>query len=241
MVVAAVAMAVVAAVWWVLARDVQSTIAHANLSGVLGLVRNRQLGRVAAMHFLLFGGYLALLGMLPRTLTEAGMSPRRVGTAVACWLVAAGVANYLGPWISDRIGRRRPVLLAGAAVAGLALGAFALSPPSSAAPLLVVAALGGGCVAPLLFSLPAELEGVGPARVGAALGLLMLVGQIGGFLLPALAGAATQAASTTGALGALALAHLAILVPAWGLREARPRATPAADNPGPLSSSSPVR
>jgi AAHS family benzoate transporter-like MFS transporter len=238
MVVAAVAMAVAAAVWTLAARDRKVGGSHAPLADALRLARNTGLLRVAAMHFLLFGGYLALLGMLPRALTDRGMPPTRVGLAVACWLAAAGIANYVGPWISDKIGRRRPILVGGAAIAGTALLAMAVAPPSSGTVLLVIAALGGGCVAPLLFALPAELEGVGPARVGAALGLLMLVGQLGGFLLPALSGAIAQGAGIGAALGVLAVAHLAILAPALGLRETRgpaaaTLASPAASAPSP--------
>jgi MFS family permease len=173
------------------------------------------------MHFLLFGGYLAMLGMLPRTLLEGGMPAARVGVAIAAWLTAAAFANYFGPWLSDRLGRRRPVLVGGAAVAGLALAAMAVAPASATVPLLVVAALGGGCVAPLLFALPAELEGVGPTRVGAALGLLVLVGQMGGFLLPSLAGLMAGWAGLSGAIGGLAVVHLLILAPALGMRETR--------------------
>ncbi|HEY8041500.1 MAG TPA: MFS transporter [Polyangiaceae bacterium] len=220
---AAGAMVVAAGAWSALARDGRTAGSHAHATPIdaLRLVRNAGLMRVAAMHFLLFGGYLALLGLLPRALVETGMAPTRVGAAVAAWLTAAGVANYLGPWLSDRLGRRRPVLLGGAAVAGTALAAMAVAPPSATVALLVVAALGGGCVAPLLFALPAELEGVGPARLGAALGLMMLLGQIGGFLLPTLAGATAQGVGLAGAIGALALAHLLILVPALGLRDTR--------------------
>jgi MFS family permease len=173
------------------------------------------------MHFLLFGGYLAMLGLLPRALVEAKMPPARVGLAIAAWLTAAAVANYAGPWLSDRAGRRRPVLVVGGAVAGLALGAMAIAPAAATVPLLVIAALGGGCVAPLLFAMPAEIEGVGPTRLGAALGLLTLVGQAGGFLLPTLAGATAQAAGLPGAIGALAVVHLLILAPALGMRETR--------------------
>ncbi len=228
MLVAAGAMLVAAAVWTLLVRDGRSAGSHATLRDLLHLARNRALGRVAAMHFLLFGGYLAMLGLLPRALVEGGMSPARVGTAVATWLTAAGVANYVGPWISDRLGRRRPILVTGGAVAGLALCALALAPPALTIPLLVVAALGGGCVAPLLFALPAEIEGVGPARIGAALGLLTLAGQLGGFALPALTGSATQAGGLPGALGALGLLHLLLLVPALRMREtAAPARAPA--------------
>ena len=221
MVVAAAGMLGAAALWGLLARDGKSLGAHASLGTILGLARNARLLRVAAMHFLLFGGYLAMLGLLPRALVETGMPPGRVGLAIATWLTAAGIANYVGPWISDRLGRRRPLLVGGAAVAGCALAAMAVAPPAATVPLLVVAALGGGCVAPLLFALPAELDGVGPARVGAALGLLVLVGQMGGFLLPSLAGVVNERAGLPGAIGALAVIHLLILAPALGMRDTR--------------------
>jgi MFS family permease len=219
MLVASVAMLGAAAVWGVFVRDGRTSGAHASFAEIVRLARLPALVRVTAMYFLLFGGYLAMLGLLPRALLEAGMPPARVGLAIAAWLTAAGIANYAGPWISDRLGRRRPVVLGGAAVAGLALGALALAPPGLAVPLLVVAALGGGCVAPLLFALPAEIEGVGAARLGAAFGLMTLVGQIGGFLLPTVTGATAQTAGVPGAIGALALAHLLILVPALGMRD----------------------
>ena len=221
MLVAAAGMLVAAAVWSALVRDGRAARTHATGRDILQLAGNRRLLRVAAMHFLLFGGYLAMLGLLPRALMEGGMPAARVGAAIAAWLTAAGIANYAGPWLSDRMGRRRPVLIAGSAVAGLALGAMALAPAAMTVPLLVVAALGGGCVAPLLFAMPAEIEGVGPARIGAALGLLTLVGQMGGFLLPALAGSAVQAGGLSSAIGVLAVGHLLLLVPALGLRDTR--------------------
>jgi MFS family permease len=231
MIAAGGAMAVVAVLWFVLSRDRIAHMPHAGLLDVLRLAKNRDLVRVASMHFLLFGGYLALLGILPRALTDGGLPPARVGVAVASWLTIAGIANGFGPWLSDRIGRRRPLFLAGAAIAGTALGAFAIAPPGASLACLGVAAIGGGCIAPLLFAMPAEIPGVGPARAGAALGLLMLIGQAGGFLLPALTGVVAQTASIPTALGVLALAHLAIVIPAFGLRDARRAAGTAVASP----------
>jgi len=221
MIVASVAMLGAAAAWGALLGDRPVLMKHAGLGAALALARNGALRRIAAMHFLLFGGYLSLLGMLPRLLTERGLPPSRVGVAVATWLACAGVANAVGPAISDRLKRRRIVLVAGAAVAGLALAGFAAAPPSGALAWLSLAARGGGCVAPLLLAMPAEVEGVGPARLGAALGLLMLVGQMGGFVLPMIAGLVAQSGSMTAAVAFLALAHLAILVPASGVVDAR--------------------
>jgi NNP family nitrate/nitrite transporter-like MFS transporter len=163
------------------------------------------------MHFLLFGGYLALLGMLPRALVESGMTPAATGRAVAGWLFVAGLANVAGPFLASRIGNR-PILVCGPIVAGLALLGVALAPVAWSPVLLAVAALGGGAVAPILLTLPLELPGIGAPRFGAALGLLMLVGQIGGFLLPVVAGVMAERMGIASALAGLAFAHLAIVI-----------------------------
>jgi MFS family permease len=85
--------------------------------------------------------------------------------------------------------------------------------------LLAISAIGGGSFAPLLVTLPLEVEGIGPKRAGAAIGLLMLFGQVGGFILPVLSGAAADRGGLPFALGFLALVHLAIVFPARSLKE----------------------
>jgi MFS family permease len=132
--------------------------------------------------------------------------------------VSAGVANYVGPWISERFGQRRLVIVLGATLAAVSLGALAIAgvgSPSTGA-WLMLAAAGGGSVAPALLALPAEI--VGPSRAGAAVGFLMLVGQLGGFLLPALSGVLTAHGGASRAVLALAVAHLLIVIPAMKLR-----------------------
>jgi hypothetical protein len=99
---------------------------------------------------------------------------------------------------------------------GVSLLALAFAPPHAAAPLLALAAVGGGLVAPLLLVMPVELDGIGPARAGAALGLLMLVGQAGGFALPVALG------WTSRPMLLLGLLHLAIVIPAAAVREETP-------------------
>lgn len=215
------AVAVVALLFSLLVRDGESAVRHAKVSDSLALFANGQVRLVAAMHFLVFGGYLALLSLLPRALVESGLSPSKVGGAIATWLAFAGAANFAGPWLSDVLVRRRPVFLAGAVVAGAALlgvAAAAAWAPSKVPVFLAIAALGGGSFAPLLLTLPLELPGVGPAKAGAALGLLMLVGQAGGFLLPVLSGAMAQASGCPAAVALLAVLHLAVVVPALALR-----------------------
>lgn len=219
MVAAAVAMAATGLAWFFLVADRLLPSRHASLRDGFRLLANGALRRVAAMHFLLFGGYLALLGMLARALVENGLTAAQAGLAVAGWLVAAAVGNALGPVLSDRLGLRRPLILGGALLAGSALCALALLLQPGTLWLLGLAAIGGGAFAPLLLTLPLELPGVGPQKVGAALGLLMLVGQAGGFLLPVFSGVALQHGGLSAALLVLGLAHLAIVLPALRLPE----------------------
>jgi nitrate/nitrite transporter NarK len=237
-------MAVVGVLFILLVEDRTVPSRHAPLRQILALCRDRQLLRGAFMYFLLFGGYLALLGLLPRALGETGLRPAHVGLAVAGWLAGAGVANFVGPWLSDRAGRRRPFIIVGALVAAAGYGAFALlgAPEGLRGfALLLVAAVGGGCFAPLLLIMPLEQPSVGLARAGAALGLLNLVGQIGGFLLSVVAGALVHGAGLGAALGLIAVAHLAILLPAWGLLETgRAARGPAAAPAGPTADASVV-
>lgn len=224
MIAAGIAMAVVAAAWQLGMRDRGALSGHARLRDVLDMARHRELLRVAAMQFLMFGGYLALLGLLPRLLAEAGLQASQIGRAVALWLAVAGTANLLGPMLSDRIGRRRPLLLGGAAVATLGLAAVAALGIAQGGlgvtmAWLGLAALGGGSFAPLLLALPLELPGIGAKRAGAAMGLLMLVGQVGGFVLPVAAGKCAESGGFVAALGMLAAAHALVILPALGLRE----------------------
>lgn len=215
------AMSVAGLAWLTLVRDGATLARHAKITDSLSLARDGQVLRVAFMHFLVFGGYLALLSLLPRALMESGMGITKVGPAIAAWLIAAGIANFAGPWLSDALGRRKIVFIAGAVIAASALAGVAIAAafaPSKAPIFLVVAALGGGSFAPLLLTLPLEIPTVGPARAGAALGLLMLVGQAGGFLLPVLSGAMAQGSGSPAALLLLAMAHLAVVIPAIGLR-----------------------
>jgi len=89
------------------------------------------------------------------------------------------------------------------------------SRPSHPAWPLGVAAFGGGACAPLLMTYPLQIEGIGIAKAGAAIGLLTLIGQLGGFLLPVLASTLVgDDGHFDRALAALAAVHLAMVVPA---------------------------
>ena len=97
MVAAGVAMAAVGLLWLALISDRAVSAAHASLRATFALWRDADVRRLALMQFLLFGGYLALFGMLPRALIEAkvrpGSLPRASPTSPAPRCRTASVAG----------------------------------------------------------------------------------------------------------------------------------------------------
>ena len=102
---------------------------------------------------------------------RAGCLRRASALAIAAWLTAAAFANYAGPWLSDR--HRPPASRARRRRRGggaRARRAWRSRPPSLTVPLLVVAALGGGCVAPAALRAPGGARGRGPGAPGRGAG-----------------------------------------------------------------------
>jgi cyanate permease len=59
--------------------------------------------------------------------------------------------------------------------------------------VVVVAGVGIGGLAPLMRSIPIELDGIGPQLTGVATGLVFTVGEVGGFAGPFLIGSLRDA------------------------------------------------
>jgi cyanate permease len=191
-----------AAVWAVVARlspvgRLRSADAEAATPGPEVTLR-RNVRRVFAsrpMRLLTVVGvvYLAVVHGLQNwlaTLLEVrGVAPTRAATATGGFVAAAAVGTFAIPPVSDRLGDRGGVIAA--CGAGCALGVLALVLPvplavSVAGALLVGVGVGG--LSPLVRVVPAELEAVGPALTGTAVGLIFAVGEVGGFLGPFLIG-----------------------------------------------------
>lgn len=75
-----------------------------------------------------------------------------------------------------------------------------------------------GAVAALPLEGPVAPGGIVPARVASALGLVLLVVAVGGFLLGTVSGAMAQGPGGFTALAVLVLVHLFVVVPVVGLR-----------------------
>ncbi|MDR9430259.1 MAG: MFS transporter [Natronomonas sp.] len=130
------------------------------------------------------------------TLFEArGVDPSLAGGVTAI-LVAGQVVGVLAiPAIAERMDRTRGAVIACGCGAGIGVGGLFFEPSIAvllAAPVAIVG-IGMGGLAPLIRAIPAELDGIGPALTGTAVGLVFAVGEIGGFLGPVVIGALRDA------------------------------------------------
>jgi YNFM family putative membrane transporter len=136
----------------------------------------------------MFAAQYSTQAILPELSRDFGVSPARAGLSVSAVIVAVAVGVWIWGPLSDRIGRRRSLLLASAALVGPTI-ATGLSPTFEA--LLVFRALQGLCMPGLLVvGVPYVMEAFGPWLGGRAMGVYVsslvaggLIGRVGVALL----------------------------------------------------------
>ena len=129
---------------------------------------------------------LAVVTLLPITLEERGVE--NAGGMVGIMMGATVVFNVLGGMLSDRVGKRKPFLIICAVVFGLCVLGFANFTGTALIVVLIIAGAAMGTIAPVLMSVPVEMERIGTALVGSAIGFIFMLGNTGGFVGPVVAG-----------------------------------------------------
>ena len=147
------------------------------------------------------------------TLFEArGITPGLAGGVTAV-LVGGQIAGVLAaPALADRFGATREALVGCGAIACVGVLGLFFTPALALLLVLPVVSVGVGVggLSPLIRAIPVEIEGIGPALTGTAVGLVFAVGEVGGFLGPVVVGALRDA---TGSFApGLALCAAAALV-----------------------------
>lgn len=147
---------------------------------------------VALSYFVAFAtmyGFFVILTWLPYYLeTQRGLSGATSGLVSTGVAFAAVPAGVLAGRISDRIGKRRPVLIALTPLAGLALAGIVAAPSTSLvfAAIILYGVTGKLVVDPLLVAMVADATPI--HAYGTAFGILNFAGTISTVLAPALTG-----------------------------------------------------
>jgi nitrate/nitrite transporter NarK len=129
---------------------------------------------------------ISAISFLPIIFEERGMT--KAGEAVAVILGTSVLFNILGGAISDRVGKRKMFLWSSALVFGACVPAFGVFNGGLLIVSLVLAGAAMGTFAPIMMTVPVELEKVGPALAGTAIGFIFMIGNVGGFVGPVLTG-----------------------------------------------------
>lgn len=162
------------------------------------VLRVKDVWLVSGCYLFLLGGYIGFIGYAPTYFsTVRGMTPAATGAVISGLLWAAVVGTFLLPTLSDRIGLRKVFYFPGTLITGLAIVLMAYTLGAS---LWMAAFLGGfmGGAAAIAFVVPLEMEGVGPALAGSAVGVAITAGYLGGFISPLIGMSLVNAEPTAG-------------------------------------------
>lgn len=155
-------------------------------------------------------GVLAVVSLLPHSLSERGITEARSGALVAIMLSLSTIFKVVGGIISDRLGRRKPVLVICAIVQGASTFAFGIFTGIPLIVALIFSGISMGMIPPVLLAIPVEIKEVGSALAATAAGLIFMIGNIGGFLGPIVSGKIMDVTGSDG-LGFLFMGFILIL------------------------------
>jgi len=129
--------------------------------------------------------FYCTIGWLPTYLTERGWDPALAATATSSISFIEIPAVLLIPLLSDRIGRRRIIMISGFSMIAICSAIVSLSPSLSWFVSPVLGLTFGGIFA-LLLALPVEL--VEREKVGRAAGAIISIGYVGALIGPPITG-----------------------------------------------------
>lgn len=161
-----------------LAADVRAVVGNRNL---------RLLILLGTMYLFVLHG---VQSWLVTVLETRGVDPGLAGTITATLVVGQVIGVLTVPAIAERFDRSRTMIAICGAFGFVGLLGL-LTAPSVVllfvVPVIVIG-IGMGGLSPLIRAMPVELDGIGSALTGTAVGVIFAVGEIGGFLGPVVIG-----------------------------------------------------
>jgi nitrate/nitrite transporter NarK len=214
---------VLGVLWIATLRDREGSVRGGNaLASLRAVTTIPSVWVLSAAYMLFLGGYIGIVQYLPTYYEKVhGMPKATAGGMMSLVLLTYIAGSLILPTVSDRIGLRKRVYVPGMLLTAGMVFAAAVVTGAPLVAVMVAWGLAAGVVA-ILFVVPLELAGVGPAYAGSALGLALTAGFAGGFVSPVVGSTLASTAPLVGVAFWAACfagsAFLFMLVPETGLR-----------------------
>jgi len=160
--------------------------------------RSKTAWLLVAIFGLMACAYYGLNAWLPDAYTERGWSDRSAGILLAMMNLTAIPSSFVFPYLSDRVGQRRPFLL-GLSVCFVTGAVILVAVPSIAYAGALIAGVAQGGLFAMVMTLPLDFERT-PERVGALVAMMLGLGYTIGATAPFLLGAVRDATGSFNAV-----------------------------------------
>ena len=211
----AIAVLVTAAVYWSFTFTDHSHHKRESARELLAPLRHVRVWRFSLYYFLVFGGYVALSLWLPKYYIDVfGLPLRDAALLTAIFVFPSGIIRAPGGWLSDRYGAR--TVMYGVLSVCVAASFLLMFPDVDLGFVVPARYAGAGAgpslslrMTPTLFTAIVFVLGIAmgigkaavfkhiphyfPDKVGSVGGLVGVIGGLGGFVMPILFGAMTEA------------------------------------------------
>ena len=211
----AIAVLITAGIYWTFTFTDHSHHKQESVKQLLSPLKHMRVWRFSLYYFLVFGGYVALSLWLPKYYIDVfGMPLKEAALLAAIFVFPSGIIRAPGGWLSDRYGARTVMYWV---LSICVVTSFLLMFPDVELGFLVpakYAVAGPGPrlslrMTPAIFTVIVFVLGIAmgigkaavfkhiphyfPDKVGSVGGLVGVIGGLGGFIMPILFGAMTQA------------------------------------------------
>ena len=182
-------MAVVTLLWLIFVRDAPARGKHVaeRVRAIESLAYNfkqRNSWLIGIAQFLIMGAFTTITGSLPHMLVHVHeISPAIAGTISSVLIFAMVGGNVVGPVVSDRIGIRKPVFCVAMAVSAICVFFGWLTAINITTwVLFIIGGLSFGSGLSLILTFPVELPEIGQKWAGGCTGIILAMGNAGGFI-----------------------------------------------------------
>ena len=150
---------------------------------------------VAVIEFSAVGTFIAYTGLFPKIMVDRGMDPGTAGIYLSITIWATSAFHFIGPFLSDKVGLRKSLILPFLIIYSAALVGQGFSTGGLLIFFLVLMACGYGSVVALSRTVIFEIGSIGPSLAGTAMGILFTANRLGGWLISIAMGGVLDATS----------------------------------------------